>query len=76
MGERKGGYTSFEFDVARHWKSAREGLALREAAWGARLKSQGDPLGPTAPNPSLSKEGNIGLPSSDEEGLGVVGRRM
>jgi hypothetical protein len=22
LGEREGGYTSFEFDVARHWKSA------------------------------------------------------
>ena len=26
----------------------------------------------TTPGPSLSKEGNFGLPSSDEEGLGVV----
>ena len=27
----------------------------------------------TTPNPSLSKEGNCALPSSREEGLGVVG---
>jgi len=26
----------------------------------------------TTPDPSFSKEGNHGLPSSDEEGLGVV----
>jgi hypothetical protein len=26
----------------------------------------------TTPGPSLSKEGNPGLPSSNEEGLGVV----
>jgi hypothetical protein len=27
----------------------------------------------TTSDPSLSKEGNSGLPSSDEEGVGVVG---
>ena len=40
-----------------------------------RRENEVDPLARTTPGPSLAKEGNLKLPSSDEEGTGVVGRR-
>jgi len=67
-------------DFSRHWQQvcrlgniATANSSKFNERSGNVYENKGRAKKSTTPDPSLSKEGNTKLPSSDEEGLGVVG---